>query len=229
MQKQKCPAGQSLGAFFGVTGVSLIRDGPLAGTTPSGVNGSRVGNAMRGRALGAHTQNGATNSMATGVSHVSASPETRQHAWDLAKKISMCMLSTHEGEVIRARPMAAYIRDDEGAIYFLTDARRHKDDEIKANPNVSLAFADAGDQKYVAMTGLAEVSNDRAKIKELWSTPAKAWWDSPEDPNIRVLKVSPKDAEYWDSPGTVVSYVKMAAAAVTGSRPDIGENRKVTL
>ena len=33
----------------------------------------------------------------------------------------------------------------------------------------------------------------------------------------------------WDSPGSVISYVKMAAAAVTGTRPDLGENRKVAM
>jgi general stress protein 26 len=152
-----------------------------------------------------------------------------RHAWDLAEDIAICMLTTHDGEDIRSRPMGAFLRPDENAVYFLADARRHKDDEILRNPNVCLAFADAGDQKYVAMTGHAVVSDDRAKVRELWSTPAKAWWDSPDDPNIRVLKVTPKDAEYWDSPGTVVSYVKMAAAAVTGSRPVIGENRKVAL
>jgi hypothetical protein len=30
-------------------------------------------------------------------------------------------------------------------------------------------------------------------------------------------------------PGSVISYVKMAAAAVTGTRPDLGDNRKVAL
>ncbi len=157
------------------------------------------------------------------------SQDTTDRAWELMKKIGFCMLSAREGQEIRARPMAAHIERDEHAIYFLTDARNHKDDEIRAEPNVALAFADAGDQKYVAVTGRAAVSNDRAKIKELWSTPAKAWWDSEDDPNIRVLKVAPKDAQYWDSPGTVVSYVKMIAAAVSGSRPDMGDNAKVDL
>jgi Pyridoxamine 5'-phosphate oxidase like len=59
--------------------------------------------------------------------------------------------------------------------------------------------------------------------------PAKAWWNSPDDPNIRVLKVTPIDAQYWDAPGSTVAYVKMAAAALTGSRPSMGENRKVTM
>ncbi len=149
--------------------------------------------------------------------------------WELMKKIGFAMLVTHDGDKLRARPMAAHVDRDANAIYFLTDARRHKDDEIARNPNVNLSFADAGDQKYVSVTGTAEVSNDRAKIRELFSMPAKAWWDSAEDPNIRVLKVTPDDAEFWDSPGTAISYVKMAAAAVTGTRPDIGTNRKVAI
>jgi general stress protein 26 len=149
--------------------------------------------------------------------------------WDLMKKIGFAMLVTRDGNRLRARPMSAHLERDENAIYFLTDARRHKDEEIARDPNVNLSFADTGGQKYVSVTGTASVSNDRARIKQLFSTPAKAWWDSAEDPNIRVLKITPDDAEYWDSPGSVISYVKMAAAAVTGTRPDLGDNRKVAM
>ncbi len=149
--------------------------------------------------------------------------------WALMEKIAICMLTTRDGEQIRSRPMGAYVRRDENTVYFLTDVRRHKDDEILKFPHVCLAFADASGQKYVSLAGRAAVSNDRGKIRELFSTPAKAWWESAEDPNIRVLKVTPNDAEYWDSPGTVVSTIKMAAAAATGTRPDLGENRKVAM
>jgi general stress protein 26 len=149
--------------------------------------------------------------------------------WELMKKIGFAMMVTRDGEKLRARPMAAYLDRDANTVFFLSDARRHKDDEIAANPNVNLSFADAGDMKFVSVSGTAVVSNDRAKIKELFGTPAKAWWDSAEDPNIRVLKFTPDEAEFWDSPGTVISYVKMAAAAVTGTRPDIGTNRKVAI
>jgi general stress protein 26 len=152
-----------------------------------------------------------------------------ERAWELMKKIGFAMLVTRDGDELRARPMSAYLERESNTIYFLTDARRHKDEEITRNPGINLSFADASAQKYVSLTGTALVSNDRAKIKELFSTPAKAWWESADDPNIRVLKVTPDDAEYWDSPGTIVSYVKMAAAAVTGTRPDIGENRKISM
>jgi general stress protein 26 len=148
--------------------------------------------------------------------------------WELMKKITFCMLANWNGKVLRSRPMAAYLRREEGAIYFLTDARHLKDDEIKQYPQVCAAFADAGG-KYVSLSGYTSVSNDRAKIKELWGTAAKAWWDSPEDPNIRVLKLTPEEAEYWDGPGTIVGYIKMATAALTDSRPDYGDNRKVAM
>ena len=145
------------------------------------------------------------------------------------KKIGFAMLVTRDGDKLRARPMSAYLRREENAIYFLTDARHHKDEEIARHSSVNLSFADAGSMKYVSLTGTATVSNDRARIKELFSTPAKAWWDSAEDPNIRVLKVMPDEAEFWDTPGSVVAYVKMAVAVVTGTRPEIGDNRKVSM
>jgi general stress protein 26 len=149
--------------------------------------------------------------------------------WSLIEKIGFCMLSTLDGEDIRARPMAAYVDRDGRAVYFLTEAASHKDVEIARNPNVGLAFADPGDQTYVSITGHAEISNDRRKIKELWSTPAKAWWKSPDDPNIRVLKVTPKDARYWDGPGALASYVEMLAAALSDRRPAIGDHAKVKM
>lgn len=149
--------------------------------------------------------------------------------WKLIEKIGFAMLVTTDGSKLRSRPMAAHVKPEDNQIYFLTDARSHKDDEIARHSSVNLAFADSSGQTYVSISGNASVSNDRAKIKELFSTPAKAWWKDENDPNIRVLKIVPDDAEYWDSPGTLVSYVKMAAAAVTGTRPDIGDNRKVAM
>jgi len=147
--------------------------------------------------------------------------------WDMMEKISICMLTTHDGEQIRSRPMGAFARREDEAVYFLSDARRHKDDEIHHNPNVCLAFADG--HNFVSVTGRAGISHDKSKIKELWSTPAKAWWDSPDDPNIRLLTVTPNDAEFWEGPGKVVASIKMMAAAATKTRPELGEHRKVAM
>jgi len=114
-------------------------------------------------------------------------------------------------------------------IYFLTDERAHKDKEIRQSPQVCLCFADPHRQDYVSVSCTAQISADRAKIRELWSVPAKIWWDSPDDPNIRLLTVTPEVAEFWDAPGNVVSSLKVAFALATGTHLDAGEHKKVAV
>jgi general stress protein 26 len=149
--------------------------------------------------------------------------------WELMDKVGICMLASWDGNELQARPMAAFVRPDEHAVFFLADARHHKEDDIKRYNKVCLAFADTSAQNYVSVAGNANVLVDRAKIRELWGIPAKAWRTSPDDPNIRLLNVTPVDAQYWDAPGSTVAYVKMAAAALTGLRLTMGENRKVAM
>jgi general stress protein 26 len=145
------------------------------------------------------------------------------------EKISFAMLTTWTGEKLRARPMDARVRRKENVIYCLTDVRAGKDDEIEKYPKVLLSFADKDAMKFVSLAGHAAVSNNRAKIKELWEPTAKAFWDSPDNPNIRLLTITPDSAEFWDSPGKMIAFAKMAFAAATGSKPDLGENRKVAM
>lgn len=149
--------------------------------------------------------------------------------WELAKRIGICMFVTWDGERQRARPLVATVEKQNHAIWFLTDVEGHKDEQVEKFPTVTLAFADNGGNKYVSITGRAEILNDRALIKTLWSPYAKAWWSGPEDPAIRIIKVTPQDAELWDTPGGLFSKVAMLAAAVTRRGPMIGENAKVTL
>jgi general stress protein 26 len=155
--------------------------------------------------------------------------DSAERVWDLMEKISICMLASWDGGELTSRPMAAFVRRKNNAVYFLTDARHHKDDDIRNFPKVCLAFADPSNERFVSLSGPAEVSSDRGVIRELWSTPAKAWWDSPDDPNIRILKVMPDEAQYWEGPGKAVSTIKMAIAAATGRRPDMGDNKKVAM
>lgn len=152
-----------------------------------------------------------------------------QKVWDLANKISVAMIASWDGKALHARPMSAHIAQDENTFYFLTDKTDKKTQDLKHYPTVCMAFGDASDFKYVSITGEASVTDDRAKIKELWSVWAKAWWDSPDDPNICVLKIVPTEAEYWDTPGKIVATVKMAVAAATNTRPEIGESAKVAM
>lgn len=76
------------------------------------------------------------------------------------------------------------------------------------------------------MSGRGAISNDRERIKELFSVAAKAWWDASDDPNIRLLTVTPDGAEYWDGRGKVASMISMTVAAATGGRPNVARMKK---
>lgn len=155
--------------------------------------------------------------------------EATDRIWELADQIGTCMFVTWDGERQRARPLVARVTREEHALFFLTDVDGMKDDQIEEFPTVTMAFADVKSNKYVAVTGRASVSNDRARIEALWNPGYKAFWESSDDPGIRVITVVPEDAELWDSPNRLVAGIKMAAAAVTGAKVALGENRKVVM
>ena len=151
--------------------------------------------------------------------------------WEIMDDVSICMVTTHAGGRMRSRPMHAIPDRDGNAIYFITDTRGAKDDEIGAAPDVCLAFADIGDNTYLSITGSAEMVRDPARAEELWSTEAQVWWPrGPRDPSVRVLRVDPEQAEYWDTRGNSITVaLKLLAARATGKPPDLGANRKVNV
>jgi len=155
--------------------------------------------------------------------------ELIDRAWDLAESIGVCNFNTWNGRELHSRPMDAKVERDEEAVYFLTDVESYKVEELERFPVSTLSFADPGSYKFVTMTGKASVSNDRARIKEFWSDANKMWWDSEDDPRIRLVSFVPDDAEIWDSPGKVISGIKMLTAAVTGAKPKLGDHAKVAM
>jgi general stress protein 26 len=151
--------------------------------------------------------------------------------WDIAENIGTCMLTTATGKTLRSRPMHAIADRSAGLLWFITDHRGAKEDEIEAAPAVTVAFADTGSNTYLSMSGNAEIIRDATKAKELWSSEAQAWWSKgPTDPDVRVLCVRPESAEFWDTRGNSITIaLKLAAARLSGSPPDLGENRKVQI
>lgn len=150
----------------------------------------------------------------------------------LMQEITVPMVVTHEGDNgrMRARPIvAAHLDPHANAIFFLTDAEATKDKEIYRNDNVCLVFSDIRKRHNVSLTGRAELSDDRAKITLLWSSIDSAFWSDEEDPSIRVLKIEPSVAKYWDRGGAIASTVKTVNAALTGSQSDLRSNEKVEL
>jgi general stress protein 26 len=151
--------------------------------------------------------------------------------WTLIDEIPVAMVVTHEGQGqhMRARPMAMRPAREEGAIYFLTDVDAPKAEEIRRNESICLALADNKSQKYVSIAGHAEIIDDRERVKQIWSIYDKAFWPDENDPRIRMLRVTPESAEFWEGAGMVVTAVKLVAAIASGERMNVGANEKVEL
>jgi len=160
------------------------------------------------------------------------STEDREKLWKILKDIGIGMFVTHSGndpDALSARPMGLVGDSFDGTLYFMTPASTPKISELQENADVLIAFAHPGKQHYVSVSGNASVSKDRAKIKELWSELYRTWFPKgPDDPEISLITVQVKSAEYWDAPSSAVVYAYgYLKARLTGERPDPGENKLV--
>lgn len=153
------------------------------------------------------------------------------HVWEMMEEIGTCMLVSRLGVTLRGRPMRAIPQQEENAVWFLSDRRGHKDEELQREPQSALIFADPSGRDFLSVSGETEIVEDRARIDDLWSEGAAAWWPQGKaDPNIQVLRFVPDQAEYWDGPSSaILTSLKLAAARLKGEVPDLGDNRKVPL
>ena len=150
--------------------------------------------------------------------------------WDVIEKVHTGMLTTRFAGGLRARPLDARPDRDEGIIWFVTDVRAAKDDEIAAAPDVCLVFVDANGNAYLSISGRVSVRRDPATAAAIWKKMDDVWWPGgPDDPNVRVLRVEPHTAELWDGPGTVAAAFEFAKWTLTGAKPNVGEERKKTV
>lgn len=148
------------------------------------------------------------------------------------KGIRIAMMTTAEDDgTLRSRPMATQDMAFDGTLWFFTLEDSPKVGEVQQNRQVNLSYAKPDDELYVSISGTAQVVRDQQKIKELWKPLLKAWFPKgQDDPELALLKVDVRQAEYWDAPSSkMVLLALMAKSALTGSRDVPGENKKVNI
>lgn len=112
--------------------------------------------------------------------------------------------------------------DDKGNLWFLSADDSHKNEELSANPTVTLYFQGSPHSDFLYLKGRATVSRDKAKIKELWKFVIKTWFtEGVDDPRITVIKIAPFEGYYWDTKhGNAIAGVKMLIGAAVGKTLD---------
>jgi general stress protein 26 len=150
----------------------------------------------------------------------------------LVEEIKICMFITnHTDEHDHTRPMATIEVEEEGTLWFFTDIRSIKVEEVTSDNKVHLTYAHPGKESYLDVWGTASVVTDKQQIKEKWSPIVKAWFpEGEDDPNLALLKIQPNECYYWDAEtGKMVQFLKMAASIVTGKRLADGKEGKLEI
>ena len=125
-------------------------------------------------------------------------------------------------------PMGMQDFEDPATTWFITERSSDKVQALAADPRVNVSYSSK--VGWVSLAGTAHVSDDRAKLHDLWDASAGAFMSGgPEDPDNILLRIEGDTAEYWENPGKVAIAVQMAKGLVTDSEPDLGDNDTVAL
>jgi general stress protein 26 len=143
--------------------------------------------------------------------------------WATIASQRIAMLTVEEEGRLVSRPMASLARPEDHAIYFVTrlDA---KVGEIGGSAQVNLAYSDTHKNTYLSLSGIARTSQNREKLRELWSMWVEAWLpQGPDGDDVALITVRPEEAKLWDSTSSNLIYAgKVLKAVATQSPPDGG-------
>ena len=155
--------------------------------------------------------------------------------WKLIKDIRFGMLTHRTASgMLHAHPLTTQNRsiDEHSELYFFISKSGELYERLLTDGEVNVSYANPDDDSYVSLSGQARFIDDMAQKEALWSPMAKAWFPGGyNDPDLALLAVRIRHAEYWDvKESKMVQLFKMAKAAVTGEQPrGMGEHKELTL
>jgi general stress protein 26 len=149
---------------------------------------------------------------------------------ELLKKFRFAMLTTRADDgALHAHPLTVQETESDGDLWFIVGTHASAVAHVRRDPKVGLSFS--SDSTWLSLAGEAEIVDDLAKLKELWSTSVEAWFpDGPESPDVTLLRVNTLSGEYWGSAGgRIATAIALVTSKVTGERPRGAENDKFDL
>jgi general stress protein 26 len=157
--------------------------------------------------------------------------------YELVDTIEIAMMTTRRPDGhLESRAMATQKRAAGADLWFVTLDDTGKLRDIAYDPHVNLAYYKDRTREWVSVSGIASISRDRQKIKELYAPDWKAWFpkgDDPrhgtdEDPRMVLIGVDVHAAVFLevDKPQPVVLY-EVVKGFLTGSTPDVGEVHRI--
>ncbi|MBD2563929.1 MULTISPECIES: pyridoxamine 5'-phosphate oxidase family protein [Nostoc] len=121
---------------------------------------------------------------------------------ELIKNIDYGMFTTVDDDgSLHSYPMSKSGEiNSEATLWFFTYAGSHKVAEIEHYEQVNVSFSSPEQQRYVSISGTAQLVKDRNKMRELWKPELQTWFPKGlDEPDIALLKVNINQVNYWDS------------------------------
>jgi general stress protein 26 len=120
---------------------------------------------------------------------------------EMVRGMRFSMLTTVAADgSLRSRPMSTQDQSADGTLWFLVAASSGAAEDLASRPEVNLAFSSPDEQRWVSVSGRASLTDDRARIRELWNPLYEAWFaNGPGDPNVRVVRIAIGDIHHWDA------------------------------
>jgi general stress protein 26 len=157
--------------------------------------------------------------------------------YDLIKGIETAMFTTRRptGQLV-SRPMATQDRIEGADLWFVTNAETHKLDELAVDPHVNCAYYNNKTHEWVSVSGVAHISRNRNKIRQLYKEDWKAWLGDeggdrdggPNDPRITLIMVEADTAIYMKvNKARPMVLFELLKAKVTRSQPYVGDITEV--
>ncbi|MFO5492210.1 MAG: pyridoxamine 5'-phosphate oxidase family protein [Cuspidothrix sp.] len=125
----------------------------------------------------------------------------------LLEGIDCGMLTTvDDNHSLHSRPMSMWNEiDNDGTLWFFTLANSHKVVEIQHHQQVNVSFSAPDQQRYVSISGSAELIRDHDQLEEKWQPGLEIWFpNGVKEPNIALLKVKVNQVDYWESSSSFI-------------------------
>lgn len=126
------------------------------------------------------------------------------------------------------RPVETLRCDADGTLWFFTDHRSPKANELSHDMRVSVGYSEPAKRIYAVVAGYARILRDEALAAELWTPTQRAWYPKGlNDEHLSILRVTLERAEYWETPGKGRYLIAALQAAVTGVPASVGQDHKL--
>jgi general stress protein 26 len=153
--------------------------------------------------------------------------------YQLVYDIDTAMMTTRRVDGhLRSRAMANQKRAAGADLWFVCREGTGKLADLAQDPHINLTYYKDGSREWVSVSGLATISRDRDKVRELYAEDWKLWFadegdprhGTPEDPRMVLIGIQIHGAEFLEvnKPKPAILY-ELVKGWLTGTEPELGE------